>query len=75
MTLSETAYAEVARLVKRFKGLTTAARKKDRRHALKRRIEKVDAAIDKRVYDLYGLTEKEIRAIEATDAFGHRING
>ena len=38
--------------------------KEDRRHALKRRIEKVDAAIDKRVYDLYGLTDDEIEIVE-----------
>jgi hypothetical protein len=38
-------------------------------------MDEADAAIDKRVYDLYGLTEKEIRVIEATDAFRHRING
>ncbi len=37
----------------------------DRRHALKRRIEEVDREIDRLVYDLYGLTEEEIRIVEA----------
>jgi hypothetical protein len=41
--------------------------KEDRRHALKRRIDEVDAAIDKRVYHLYGLTEDEIKTVEAAD--------
>jgi hypothetical protein len=36
----------------------------DRRHALKLRIEEVDAAIDRMVYELYGLTEEEIAAVE-----------
>jgi len=37
----------------------------DRRHALQKRIEKLDAEIDARVYALYGLTEDEIRIVEA----------
>jgi type I restriction-modification system DNA methylase subunit len=37
--------------------------KEDRRHALKRRIEAVDAEIDRAVYALYGLTEEEIRVV------------
>jgi hypothetical protein len=41
--------------------------KQDQRHALKRRMDEVDAAIDKRVYNLYGLTEDEIKTIEAAD--------
>jgi len=32
---------------------------------LKRQIRIVDAQIDKLVYDLYGLTEEEIRVVEA----------
>ncbi|OGO46495.1 MAG: hypothetical protein A2W37_14350 [Chloroflexi bacterium RBG_16_63_12] len=36
----------------------------DRRHALQKRIEKLDAEIDARVYALYGLTEEEIRVVE-----------
>ena len=40
--------------------------KEDRRHALKRRMEEVDAAIDQAVYQLYGLTEKEIKLAEST---------
>ncbi len=48
------------------KACTEAEREKeDRRHALKRRMDEVDAAIDKRVYNLYGLTEDEIKAVEA----------
>jgi hypothetical protein len=39
--------------------------KQDQRHALKRRMDEVDAAIDKMVYNLYGLTEDEIKAVEA----------
>jgi hypothetical protein len=40
--------------------------KEDRRHPLKRRIDEVDAAIDRRVYNLYGLTEDEIKLIESS---------
>jgi hypothetical protein len=40
----------------------------DRRHALKRRIEQVDAAIDRMVYELYGLTDEEIRIVEGARA-------
>ena len=36
----------------------------DRRHALQKRIEKLDAEIDARVHALYGLTEEEIRVVE-----------
>jgi hypothetical protein len=38
--------------------------KEDRRHALKRHIDEVDAAIDRLVYELYGLTEEEIKIVE-----------
>jgi len=38
--------------------------KEDRRHPLKRRIGEVDAAIDRLVYELYGLTEEEIGIVE-----------
>ncbi len=37
--------------------------KEDRRHALAARIADVDAAIDERVYQLYGLTEEEIKIV------------
>jgi len=37
----------------------------DRRHALKRRIEEVDAAVDQMVYELYELTEEEIQIVES----------
>jgi hypothetical protein len=43
----------------------------DRRHALKRRIEQVDAAIDRMVYELYGLTEEEIAVVEGQRATSH----
>ncbi len=38
--------------------------KEDRRHDLKRRIDQVDAAVDRLVYELYGLTEEEIKVVE-----------
>jgi type I restriction-modification system DNA methylase subunit len=40
--------------------------KEDRRHPLRRRIGEVDAAIDRLVYELYGLTEEEIAVVEGT---------
>ncbi len=40
------------------------ADKEDRRHDLARRIERLDAEIDALVYELYGLTEKEIEIVE-----------
>jgi hypothetical protein len=43
---------------------TEAGELDDRRHALQRRIEEVDREIDRLVYDLYGLTEEEIRIVE-----------
>ena len=36
----------------------------DRRHALQKRIEKLDDEIDAKVYALYGLTEEERRVVE-----------
>jgi hypothetical protein len=36
----------------------------DRRHALQKRIEKLDDEIDAKVYALYGLTEEEIAVVE-----------
>jgi hypothetical protein len=38
--------------------------KLDARHALKRRIDEIDAEIDRRVYELYRLTEEEIKVVE-----------
>ena len=38
--------------------------KEDRRHDLARRIEQLDAQIDVLVYELYDLTEEEIRIVE-----------
>jgi len=40
------------------------ALKEDCRHDLARRIERLDAEIDVLVYELYGLTEKEIAVVE-----------
>ena len=37
--------------------------KRDERHALKRRIDEVDNAIDALVYVLYGLTAEEIKMV------------
>jgi type II restriction/modification system DNA methylase subunit YeeA len=34
------------------------------RHELKGKIDRLDAAIDALVYELYGLTEEEIRIVE-----------
>jgi hypothetical protein len=36
----------------------------DSRHALKRRIDEIDAELDRRVYALYGLTADEIKVVE-----------
>jgi hypothetical protein len=36
----------------------------DRRHALARRMAEVGAAIDRAVYQLYGLTDEEIKVAE-----------
>ncbi len=41
--------------------------KEDRRHALKARIDEVDAEIDALVYQLYGLTEEEIKVVEGKE--------
>ena len=38
----------------------------DRRHALQRRIDEMDREIDKLVYQLYGLTDEDIRIVEGT---------
>jgi type I restriction-modification system DNA methylase subunit len=42
------------------------ALKEDRRHDLARRIERLDTEIDALVYELYGLTEEEIKIVEET---------
>jgi hypothetical protein len=109
MAIPDTSYAEVERIVRKFKALSPFARGAynednirridfdisaekrqhdtivvlveemlqlqkeyadaernldDRRHALKRRIDEVDTTIDRIVYQLYGLTEEEIRIVE-----------
>jgi hypothetical protein len=38
------------------------------RRAMQRQIEATDAAIDRLVYDLYGLTEEEIAIVEGASA-------
>lgn len=48
MTAQETAYTEIERLVKSFKGMPVI----------------MDEEIDHRVYVLYGLTEEEIKIVE-----------
>ena len=40
----------------------------DRRHALARDIERTDREIDRLVYELYGLTDDEIRIVEGESA-------
>jgi phosphate uptake regulator len=42
------------------------ALKEDRRHDLARRIEQLDARIDRLVYELYRLMEEEIGMVEGT---------
>ena len=41
-----------------------SAKSEARRGAIQRQIEATDAAIDRLVYDLYGLTAKEIALVE-----------
>ena len=48
MTTQETAYAEIERLVKRFKDMLV----------------RVYDEIDRRMYVLYGLTEEEVKIVE-----------
>jgi hypothetical protein len=40
------------------------AGKEDKRFALQKRIQELDEEIDRRVYELYGLTEDEIKVVE-----------
>ncbi len=57
--------ARVEEMLQLQKGYAEAERNlEDRRHTLKRRIEEVDAAIDRMVYELYDLTEEEIAVVE-----------
>jgi type I restriction-modification system DNA methylase subunit len=42
------------------------AHKEDRRHNLARQVERLDAQIDALVYELYGLTEEEIKIVETS---------
>lgn len=58
MNPPELAYAEIERLVARFKGLKAAERN------LEREIGRVNKAIDGKVYALYGLTEEKIKIVE-----------
>jgi len=65
MTAPDQAYAEIQKLVQRFKSLSaTESALDDQRFILQKRIEQVDAEIDRRVYALCGLTEEEIKVVE-----------
>ena len=44
--------------------------KEDRRHALKSRIDELDAAIDAAVYRLYDLSDEEIEIVEGKELKG-----
>jgi len=46
------------------------AHKEDRRYDLVRQVARLDGQIDALVYELYGLTEEEIKVVEATDKSG-----
>jgi len=59
MATQETAFAEIERLVRREDDL-------DRVRNLECAIVRVDEEIDKRVYQLYGLSPDEIKIIEGT---------
>ena len=54
MNTKETAYAEIGKLVQKFKNLSVRDRQ----------IVHVDEEINQRVYRLYGLTEEEIGVVE-----------
>ena len=69
MTAQEQAYTEIEKLVKSFKDMHAARREEDLDGVrnLEREIVRVDGVIDRRVYVLYGLTEEEIRIVEAKE--------
>ena len=65
MTNRETPYSEIEQLIRRFKSLSHAeSGKQDARFALHKRIQELDREIDARVYQLYGLTEEEIKIVD-----------
>jgi len=69
MTAQEQAYTEIEKLVKSFKDMPAARSEEDLDGVrnLEREIVRVDGVIDRRVYVLYGLTEEEIRIVEAKE--------
>jgi hypothetical protein len=78
MTPFETAYAEVAGLVREFEANedhylspkyqeaeVREASRESERDQLTRKCEYLDNEIDKLVYELYGVSEEEIKIVEA----------
>ena len=65
---SETQKEEIAKLAQHMldlhKELQTTSADTDKHNVLKREIEKLDQDIDEEVYNLYGLTPKEIEIVE-----------
>jgi hypothetical protein len=55
---------EMVKKMLEMHGQLTGARTEQERTMLQRRIEATDAQIDRLVYELYGLTEEEIRVVE-----------
>ena len=52
------------KMIKLYKDLNAISEHSDKWNNVKREIEKTDKEIDKRVYELYGLTEEERKIIE-----------
>ncbi len=61
--------------LQKAEGAEASTLREDRRLWLKDQIEQVDSEIDRAVYELYGLTEEEIRVVEGLSADNERING
>ena len=66
----KSAHDEIVKLVKQMLELQkqhqqAEAAKEDARFALQKRIQELDKEIDRLVYELYGLTEDEIKVVEA----------
>ena len=60
----------MVKLVERMLGLhkrLSAAKIPDEKTQIQRQIDVTDKQIDKLVYDLYGLTEEEIKIVEGND--------
>ena len=56
--------AELARQMSNLSERTTAARTGHEKETLQRQIDATDRKIDELVYELYGLTDEEIRIVE-----------